>query len=323
MKDETEEVKAEEVKAHETSTSMLEAAPAEIYAGSNIALQVRVSCPEKCNLQGGKVRIVDGEGAAIKEIELTEFDGTGNETDEFVVKAPTTPGSYTWTSVFPGQEKEGILHEESSAPFPFIVEPHATSIAVWDVPSPIVFNTKFKLKVGVKCSAECKLTDKKVEIYDHEGAKVATGTLSDAPWSGTSALYWAGVELKAPSVEGYYTWGVKFPKSDLELPHEAASYTFAFATARQPEHVVTVEVIEKKDTKTPVKNADVLLHPHSGSPYRNRTDDGGVAKLEVPKGEYQLYVSKGGDYRESQTTIEVAGDVKVKVELMFKLSDEL
>lgn len=297
------------VQAHETSTSMVKAASAELYAGTDIALKVRVSCPSACDLRGKIVKIID-QDAVVQEIFLTEFYGTVNETDRLIVKAPTKPGEYTWTALFPAQEKEGVLHQESSAPFSFIVKPHhATSMAVWDVSSPIVFNAKFKLKVGVKCSAECRLTGKKVEIYDHEGAKVATGTLGDVPWSATGALYWAEVELEAPTVEGCYTWEAKFPEPELELPHEGASYTFVFGTARQPEHVVTVEVLDK-DTNTPIKHADVLLHP-----YRDYTDERGMARLMVPKGEYELYVSKN-KYEIFQTTVKAASDVAVKAELL-------
>jgi hypothetical protein len=302
-----------EVQAHETGTSMVKAAPAGLEAGTDMALKVRLSCPEQCDLQGGKVRIVDEEGAAVKEIELVTFDGTGSETDEFVVQAPIKPGGCTWTALFPAQEKEGVLHEESSTSFSFIVKPHATSIAVWDVPSPIAFGDKFKLKVGVKCSADCKLTGKEVEIYDQEGGEVATKELGGVPWAGTTALYWAEVELEAPSAEGYYTWEVKFPKPDLEFPHEGASSSFSFTTARPPEHAVTVEVIAQ-DTKTPIKNAHVLLRPHSGYPYRSYTDEGGVTKLEVPKGKHELYVSKS-DYDTFQTSVEVASDLTIKAEL--------
>ncbi len=299
----------EEIQAHKTSASMVKMALAELDAGSDIALKIKVSCPSNCNLQGGKVRIADDAGAVVKEIELVSFDGSGNDTDEFVVKAPSKPGKHTWTAVFAAQEKAGILHEESSAPFSFIVEPHTTSMAVWDVPSPIVFNTKFKLKVGVHCSAECKLTGREIEIYDHQGAKVATGTLGDVPWSDTSALYWAEVELEALGTEGIYTWTVKFPKPDLELPHEEAAYTFGFRTVRQSEHVVTVEVIDK-DTKTPIRNALVLLHP-----YRGYSDERGVARLRVPKGEYELYIS-ASDMTTFQATAKVANDVAIKTELL-------
>jgi hypothetical protein len=252
------------VQEHETSIAMVRAAPAELDAGSDMVLNVSVSCSSVCDLRGKIVEIIAQDAVVTREIGLTEFDETANETDEFVVKAPTTPGSYTWTAVFRAQEKEGVLHKESSTPFSFTVKPHVTSIAVWDVPSPIVLNTKFMLKVGVKCSGDCKLTDSKIEIYDQEGSKVATEKLGGVPWSGTNALYWTEVELKSPGTERYYTWEAKFPKPDSELAHEVASYTFGFVTARPPEHQVTVEVIDK-DTKTPIENAYVLL-----SPYRKR-----------------------------------------------------
>lgn len=304
-----------EVKAHETSTSMVKAGPAELDAGSDMALKVRVSCSSACDLRGKTVKIVT-PGAAVKgmEIEPTEFDGEANETSEFVVKAPTKPGEYTWTAVFPAQEKEGVPHKESSAPFSFIVKSHSTSMSVWDVPSPVVLKTKFKLKVGVRCSAKCSLTGQKIEIYNHESSKVATEKLGNVPWRNTAALYWAQVELEAPGTEGYYTWEARFPTTDLELAHEEASYHFGFTTARPPEHVVTVEVIDK-GTKTPIKNAHVVLHPHSGYPYRGYTDDAGVAKLEVPKGEYTLYASKGDEYRTFQTTVEITDDATIKAEL--------
>jgi hypothetical protein len=307
------------VQAHETSTSMVKAALAELNAGTDIALKVKVSCSLACDLRGKTVNIIAQDAAVVaKEIELTEFDGTGNETGEFVVQSPIEPGEYTWTAVFPAQEKEGVLHEESSAPFSFVVKPHATSIAVSGVPSPIALGDEFRIKVGVKCSAECELTGEEIEIYDHQGAKVATGTLGDVPWSGATALSGAEVELEAPSLEGRYRWTAKFPKPGLELAHEEASCTFAFGTARQPDHVVTIEVIDK-DIKTPVKNAQVFLRPrlYKGSAYRNCTDEGGMARVSVPTGDYQLYV-KGDGKDTFLPTVKVASDVTIKAELATK-----
>ena len=309
---------AEEIQAHETNTSMVKATLTEVDGSTDMALKVKVSCSSACDLWGKIVKIIAQDGAVAKEIVLVSFDGTANETDEFVVRAPFKPGEYTWTAVFPAQEKEGILHEESSTPFSFTVKPHATSIAVWDVPSPIAFGHEFRIKVGVKCSSECKLTGTQIEIYDHEGAQMAMATLGDVPWPGTTALYCAEVELKAPSIEGRYRWEVKFPKPDLELPHEGASCTFGFGAARQPEHVVTIEVIDK-DTKTPINNAHVLLRPglYRGCYYTNRTDDGGVARVSVPKGDYQFYI-KGDDKDTLLPTVKVASDVTIKAELSVR-----
>ena len=310
----------EEVKGHETSIDMVKPAPSQVDAGADIALRVRVSCPDACDLRGSRVRIVDQDGALAKEVELCEFDGTVNQTDEFVVRASTELGEYTWTAVFPAQEKEGILYEESSTPFSFTVKPHSTSMAVWDVPSPIAFNDKFKIKVGVKCSSGCKLTDQEIRIYGRRGKKVATGMLGDVPWAGASALYWAEMVLEAPGVEGYHKWTVRSRKPDLELPHGEASYRFSFTTARPPEHVVKVKVIAQA-TKAPIKHARVVLSAPSGPSYAGYTDEGGVAKLEVPKGEYNLYLSKrghyskGGAFKSFETTVKITRNETIKAEL--------
>jgi hypothetical protein len=309
--EEVKEEKPEEVKAH---ISMVRAILADVNIGRDMALKVKVSCPSACDLRGKTVKIIDQDGV-VKEIELVTFDGTANETDEFIEKVPIKPGEYMWTAVFPAQEKEGILHEESSAPFSFIVKPHKTSMSVWGAPSPIALNTKFKLKVGVQCFANCTLTGKKIEIYDHEGAKVATRRLGGVPWSGTPALYWAEVELEAPGIEGSYTWEAKFPEPDMGLPHAEAACPFTFRTARPPEHVVTVEVIDK-DTEAPIKGAHVILHPYSAY-----TDEDGAAKVEVPGGEYQLHVWKF-DYDKFKTKINVTSDISVKAELLLTPQDE-
>jgi hypothetical protein len=309
----TEEVKIEEAKAHEPTISMGESAFAEHDVGSDIALKAGVSCPSLCNLQGGRIRISDDMGAILKEAPLTSFDGAVNETDEFVVKAPTEPGKYTWTAVFTAQEKDGIAHGESSAPFSFIARPHATGMAVWDVPSPVMHNADFNLKIGVSCSSGCRLAGQQVEIHDHRGTKVAECILGDLPWSATRALYWVEAALKAPGAGECCQWTVKFPRPGLELAHEGTAHAFAFGMAAHPECEVTVEVIDQGSGK-PIEKADVTLHS-SGTPYGKPTDNAGIARLNVPKGGYQLYVYKCF-YEDFQTVADVSGDLTVTVELM-------
>lgn len=312
MTEEAEEIKTEVVKVHGTSASIVKTALTELDTGTDIVLKVQLSCDDFCDLRGKIVKIM-AQDAAVKEIELTKFNGAENETDEFVVKTSIEPGEYTWTAVFPEQVKEGILgnilHKESSVSFSFIFKPHAISVAVWDIPSPIAVDNDFKIKVGIKCSANCVLAGRKIDVLGHKGIKVSEGILGDVPWTGSTALWWAEVQLKSPDTTGYYTWDVKFPKPDLESAHEEASYTFGFRTVMPPEHLVTVEVIDK-DTKAPIKGAHVILHP-----YRADTDEDGVAKVEVPKGEYQLYVSKV-DYETFRTKINVTSDIAIKAELL-------
>jgi hypothetical protein len=308
-----------EVDVHETSTSIAKETPAEVRGSAQMALKAKVSCSSACDLWGQAVRVIAEDGMVVNETVLTSFDGTANETDEFVVTAPFEPGEYTWTVVFPAQEKGGLPHEESSAPFSFIVTSHATSVEAWDVPSLIALGDEFKIKVGAKCSSGCVLGGQKIEVCDHEGAEVATATLGDDPLPDTTAQYWAEVELKAPDIEARHKWTVKFPQPDLEIPHEEASCPFTFVTARHPDHVVTVEVVDK-DTKTPTANAHVRLRPrvYRGSTYLAHTGEDGVARLNVPRGVYQLYVW-GEEYEKMVPSVNVESDLTVEAELSQRL----
>lgn len=49
---------------------------------------------------------------------------------------------------------------------------------------------------------------------------------------------------------------------------------------------------------------------------RSSTDEHGIAKIEVTEDKHELYV-KMQDYLPFQTTVEVAGDVTVKAELVW------
>ena len=306
---------AEETQRRETSTIWVKAVAGEVYAGSDIVLMASVSCPSACDLRGKEIQIIAQDASVVNAIELTRFDGAVNETGEFVLQAPVEPGQYSWTAVFAEQEQEGVLHEESTAPISLLVKPHATSMTVWDVPSPVVLGARFRVKVGAQCSAQCKLTGEVVEIYDHQETKVATSTLSEAPYSSAGALYWAEVELEAPAAEGSYDWKVKFPEPQLEIAHGESASHFAFVTATPPDHVVTVEVVDR-DSRVPISMAFVTLHSSGRFPYRNRTSDAGLATVSVPEGEYTLYVLKE-DYKDFEAKAVVAGDVAIQAELLF------
>ncbi len=69
-----------------------------------------------------------------------------------------------------------------------------------------------------------------------------------------------------------------------------------------------LKVTEKK-TDVPVRDVEVRLGPHRGS-----TDDLGSAKVELPKGAYDLVVWKLG-YRALEKAVEVTADTTVQVEI--------
>jgi len=304
----------EEANAHHTNTEMILSPRREVLAGTDMALKVEVSCPSGCDLRSGTVRVIAQDGTVAKEVPLISFEEGINGTGEFALKAPVEVGECTWNVAYPGQEVGGVFHHPSSTQFSFTVSPHPTSIAVWNLISPIALGNRFKIKVGVKCSVECKLTGCEIAVYGQRGRKVASETLSDLPWPGSSALYWTDVELEAPCAEGHYKWRVGFRDPHLEAPHSDASYRFAFATARPPEHILTVHVTDKH-TKSPIEGALVTIRSR-GTPYRARTDAGGVASIGVPTGEYNIYAVKHR-YADFNTTVEIGSDLDLKAELLL------
>jgi hypothetical protein len=202
---------------------------------------------------------------------------------------------------------------------------HETNVVVWDIPSAIVVGERFRIKVGMKCSAECDLANSEFGIYDEglqgseegsgirdqgsrEGKRVATGTLSGDVWPGTTGLHVAEVELEAPAAEGLYTWSVRSLESDAEIPHADGSVSFGVRVVSHPEYLVTVETVDKEN-QTPISGARVVMHP-----YKAVTDERGIAQVRVAKGAYRLFVSQSR-YLTFGLSVEVDADMTTRAEL--------
>jgi hypothetical protein len=192
-------------------------------------------------------------------------------------------------------------------------KPHETSVAVWDVPSPVAINSRFKVRVGLTCSATCQLTGHVVEVRDDTGTTVGHGTLGEKPWEGTHALYWADVELTAPATVGLTFWTVHFSPEGMESSHTEASHPFSFKADHPPEHCVTIKVTAI-DTDTPIGAAEVRL-----GAYRTATDNGGLATFDIPKGAYDLKIWSDG-YEGPPMTVEVTQDVAIEVQAIKTLT---
>ena len=290
----------------------VEASPSEVDAGADLTLKGKVACSPAGDLRGTTLLIMDQDGALAESVELGEFDGETNETGEFMVKAPLRPGAYTWLAVCPACTTAGISREETSTPFSFTVKPHSTSVVVWDVPSTIECGERFSVKLGVKCSSECRPDAWTVEVRDHDGKKQATPTLSGEPWPGTAALYYTEVDLSAPDTEGLYAWEAMAPGDGLDIPHAECTARFDVRVVPTPECLLTVVAIDM-ESQTPVKGAKVVVHP-----YRTFTDERGVAEVRVPQGEYRLFVS-GKKYFPFRSDVETKTDVTIRAELVLDL----
>ena len=291
---------------HQPTVELAEAFPPEVEAGADIVVRARVSCAEGCDLRGGLVNIESSE-----EVVLTEELGGSEsaetaETGDLVLNAPAQVGERVWSITFPGQEVGGVVHEEYVLTVTSTIVPHTTSVAVWDVPSP-VRGSRFGVSVGIKCTAQCSLAGQLVEVRDEAGVKLGDGRLGDDPRPGTSALYEAEVSLVAPSQAGVFSRSVSFVATELDLPHREASADFTFRTLEPPEHTVTVQVVPK-GIDAPMDNIEVRL-----GAYRAETDERGLASVGVPKGTYELSAWRI-DIEPVSTELEVTGDAMVEVD---------
>ena len=187
-----------------------------------------------------------------------------------------------------------------TSPPPAAVTPHTTSVVVWDIPSAIVAGDRFRIKVGIKCANECHLANTDFGIYDDRGAQVATGTLPDERWPGTTGLYVAEIELDAPAGEGLYTWSVK--------GHAEGFASFGVRVVSAPECLVRVETVDHI-TQVPISGARVVMHP-----YKAVTDERGVAEVRVAKGAYKLFVSQTR-YLTFALPVDVTTDMTARAEL--------
>jgi uncharacterized membrane protein len=297
-----------DVRTHSTKIEMSGDVPSEVAVGAEIVLKVKVSCEAGCDLRGTPVKIATPDDVAVTS-ELATCDAGINETADIALKAPHQVGEHVWSVSFAPHEADGILHEPKTLPVSVKTRPQSTSLAVWDIPSPVVTGERFGIKVGAKSAAGCKLDTKEIEVCDASCAVVAHANLGETPWPGTSALYWTDVELLAPVEAGMSSWSVKFAAAELELPHDGASSNFSVAIVKSPQHRLTVKVVEK-ETAIPIENAQVRL-----GAYRAATGPSGLAEIKMPAGTYDLNIWKVG-YEAPSTTVEVNEDVTVQIEVL-------
>jgi len=190
-----------------------------------------------------------------------------------------------------------------------MAEPHAAELTVWDVPSATVAGERFKVSVGVRCSAGCDLGGRELSILDHEGSVVGTVKLGHDVWPGTESLYFAEVEARAPLEAGSHQWEAKMAGwEDAELPHESGSFSLVVRVVSPPDCEVTVRAVDR-EKQTPITGARVVMHP-----YRAVTDENGIAKIKVTRGPYDILVS-GAQYLPVCTSVEVTADMITSAEL--------
>jgi len=193
---------------------------------------------------------------------------------------------------------------------------HAAQLTVWDVPSATVAGERFRVMVGVRCSAGCDLGGRELSLFDQHGSRAATAKLGRDIWPDTEALYVAEVEAKAPPTAGNFQWETKMDGWNSELAHAGGSFPMTVRVVAAPDCEVTVRAVDR-EKQTPIRGARVVMHP-----YRAVTDDNGIARVRVARGQYDILVS-GSQYLPASTSVEVAADLSTCAELDADQPDEV
>jgi len=275
----------------------LKAVPPEaVDAGAEFSFSVLANWPEGIAAKDASYVIRDGE-RILASGNLPEPGGNGIA---LKVVAPEEAGEHRLRFVVESGDAKGSLE------FALKVVPHETSLAAWDIPSPVVRGALFAVKVGAKCTASCALGGRTVEIRDEAGKLMGSGALKNATWEGTAALYWTTLDVKAPKKLKLHGWTANFSGAGLKLPHDAGTAGFSFVVVSEPEHCVSIKVVDKV-TKAPIAGAQVRL-----GLYRAVTGENGAVRLRVPKGEFPLVVTRAG-YEMPERNLAVAKDVRVRV----------
>lgn len=183
---------------------------------------------------------------------------------------------------------------------------HETSLAVWDLASPMVIDRQATLKVGITCPSGCSLAGAHIEIRDEQGTSIGSGRVGSASWPGTTALYWVEVAVTAPDTEGDHAWSVH--AIPLEPSHRPVTSVVRVVACRPPEHRVTFDVIEQ-GSAAPVAGVELRL----GS-FRAATDSTGLAHIHVPGGTYDVCAWKSG-YDLLSTTARISENAPLRLEL--------
>lgn len=298
----------ESPQAHDVVLEIVQPTSRCVDVGATLSFRTRASCPSGCDLRGGTVTIVSDD-RTLATSELITYDETTNETADVPLSVPAEAGEHHWHVRFQGPAVDGPVHEAAALDVLIRTQPHRSSIATWNVRSPTMIGTAFSVKVGVQCSAKCRLTGLVVECHDQAGAKAGQGTLGATPWSGTTDLYWADVELDAPANPGLFSWSVTVepgPAGEAGLAHESASATFSCRIERPAEHTVKVEV--RDVNAAPIEDVEIRLGPYTAS-----TDARGEVIVDAPKGVYELSIRKDG-YAARPQDVDVQGNLTVQIE---------
>ena len=283
-----------EAKALRMDLDLVEPLPAALDMGAPCTLIVAV--PETgLDLAAANYRIVDGDtiraSGLLGPVEIPDrnpdlYDPRNGPADlrprvHLTFEVPDQPGSFAWQLVVPAQRVGTVEIEEARLLLAFSTTEHRTSLAAWDVPSPVQAGERFRIKVGAKCSAGCNLHGLKVHAQVKERT---TAPLGPTCWPQADGLYWCEMEIVAPPQPGLCEMPLTFEAAGLKLPHRGAQTSIAFVVT--PPAAPHVEVaLRDRETGLPIGDAQVRFGPH-----RKAADESGMVSFDVASGVHRLFI---------------------------------
>ena len=295
-------------KTHDDCSCEVQLAAGEVDAGADLAVHIEAACPHGCDLGGLAVSIRGEDGAEAASGVLEPAGEAGSFAADCVLRAPLKVGEHRFEVALGPQPVSGVIHRSVSAAFTVTVTAHAMRLNVWDLPSAVTAGERFTFKVGAKCSAQCRHVGRTLRLVDGDGRELAIARLGDKVWPGTSALHFAEVTAEAPAAPGAYEWHVVVPKRREKLAHLPAAARLQLNVVAAPDFEVAVEAVDR-ERLTPIAGARIVMHP-----FRTVTDEHGVARLKVPRGEYQILVS-GSRYLPARQQVAVTKNLVARAEL--------
>ena len=293
---------------HVVALELEEGPPPAVEAGGDLRVVVRARCAHGCDLDAARLS-VEGPGASgVTEAALAPAEGGHAHDAQLVLTAPAEVGPARWQLCLTERRIGGVVHVSVPLWVTTVVEPHRTSLAIWNVPSPIR-GTRFSVRVGVKCSSRCSLGGQRVELGADSGQWLADGLLEGKARPNSDGLYEAEVSLVAPAEAGVFFRRVRFEGSGLSLPHEPAEATFSFRAVPHPDCTVTVHVAPNARVGS-IGGVEVRV-----GPYATQTDELGVARVEVARGAHRLSLWRI-DIEPVHVELDVSEDAEVTLGVM-------
>ena len=262
----------------------LSISPQDVDAGAELTLKAVAECPEEFDLSDEQISFHDATGREIGSAPLAALEGKDFGA-EITVTAPIELGEYGYGAVLTPAEGEGVAHAEAKAEAHCTVKAHDAYLNVWNIPSAITAGEAFSFHVGLKCSCGCNLANRGFVVRDQAGTVVASATLGEAVWPGTSAVYFAEVQAVAPADLSLHKWTVESDGSATGIAHAPGTIDMRVRTVATPDHEIRFEVIDRK-SGAPLKGIKLIM-----GPYRATTGEDGVALMRVVADHYVLHAS--------------------------------